>query len=114
MKNFEFDVGDYVEYNNGQEIHKAQITHIFNDMFSIPYEVEIEFLDNTLCPPTMRVSFDRIEHYKNPIKIEVCPTFGPIEKVCPKCGTPWHRSSFGHKIWFDCLRCNKRKEDLCG
>jgi hypothetical protein len=33
-------------------------------------------------------------------------------KYCPRCDTPWKVTKWERCVWYDCLRCNKRKEDL--
>ena len=35
-----------------------------------------------------------------------------INKSCPKCGTKWTETTFGNNKWYDCKKCNKKKEDI--
>jgi hypothetical protein len=31
---------------------------------------------------------------------------------CPLCENKWHKTAYGNNVWFDCLRCGKKKEDI--
>jgi len=31
---------------------------------------------------------------------------------CPRCRTPWTKTTFGAKVWYHCKKCNKKAEDL--
>jgi hypothetical protein len=30
---------------------------------------------------------------------------------CATCNEKWHRTAFNNFVWYDCLKCGKRKED---
>lgn len=33
--------------------------------------------------------------------------------TCPRCGSPWKTSGFAGSKWYDCIKCNKKAEDIC-
>jgi hypothetical protein len=34
------------------------------------------------------------------------------DTYCPVCENKWHKTAYGSNVWFDCLTCNKKKEDI--
>lgn len=34
------------------------------------------------------------------------------EFECPKCGKIWNETLFGMKKWYDCIKCNIKREDV--
>jgi hypothetical protein len=35
-----------------------------------------------------------------------------IDKACQYCSTPWKVTKFGNNVWYDCVKCNKTKEQV--
>lgn len=35
-----------------------------------------------------------------------------IGDKCPNCDTPWTKTAFGAKTWYDCIPCKAKAEDL--
>lgn len=108
-----FKVGDNVIYIPKDV--KAKVIKIMPDLTYL-----IEFEDKDLIPPQMQVP----ESYLSPGK----PTYyslwegfwekpdnnGPSinkETHCPKCNTPWKETIIGRNTFYDCLKCNLKKED---
>lgn len=78
-------------------------------------EYIVEFADKNLIPPQMKVP----GHTLRPRPV---PTlFGGFggyygsaqskETHCPRCNTPWTVSQGMHEPWYDCLKCNLKRED---
>lgn len=38
---------------------------------------------------------------------------GSFGEGCPICKTPWKETKFNMHVWYDCIPCGKRKEDIC-
>lgn len=83
--------------------------------------VRIEFDDQSLIPPDMEIS----ESYLKPVKVNLDTLYNykygskmwyNKEVECPNCGTTWNKMEhpiYGKKvIWYDCLKCKIRKEDV--
>ena len=88
-------------------------------------EYVVEFEDRTLIPPQMQVP----GHYLKP-RMPIFNPFGLagilgddlgelprgvkiIDKHtnCPRCGDAWKETWIGHRPFYDCLKCNLKKED---
>ena len=79
----------------------------------------VEFDDKTLAPPQMEVP----ETYLRPKPLPYgmfgldpgphgwSESFPDKDKVCPRCNTPWKETWIGHDPYYDCLKCNLKKED---
>jgi hypothetical protein len=50
--------------------------------------------------------FDFEDWYPPPV-----PRYDP-DKQCLVCGEKWTITTFNKKVWYDCLKCNKTKEDI--
>lgn len=50
---------------------------------------------------------DEMEYKEEELEFEDGRTIG-----CPICRTPWHEVRFGNNLWKDCLKCNKKEEDI--
>ena len=80
-------------------------------------EYVVEFDDKTLIPPQMQVP----GHYLKP-RLVLYGGFSPGDFLgesswtnkdtnCPRCGGDWKETWIGHRPFYDCLKCNLKKED---
>lgn len=112
-----FSYNDRVEYNG----HQGRIKSIWLDMNG-DRVATVEFDDQTLIPPEMEILESRlVEAPKNQGYYggfygatygNRKTSYGPVDKVCPKCGTNWTVTKFNNNVWKDCKKCGKKMEDL--
>ena len=107
-----YQVGDKVSYSFKNL--KATVIKL------LPYdEYRIEFDDKSLIPPQMDVlsfTLSPWEVGQDEISIFGWDDFksrgaGNKETNCPRCGTKWTETLIGHEKFYDCIKCNLKKED---
>lgn len=104
MSNFsKFKRGDRVKTIYGAK-GIVQNTYKFKDIFKI----KINF-DSGL---TSDYNEEDIKFYHEDIDEVNRVDDKHIGDKCPKCSTPWTKTSFGSKTWYDCTPCKKKAEDL--
>ena len=100
--------------------HKATVISVYTNIDG-DYFCKVRFEDKNLIPNEMdypdsflKFDFDYHEHdyffggyYPKRRKPPI-----DVEKFCPECGTPWTQTKFNNKIWYDCGKCKKKKEEL--
>jgi len=86
-----YKVGNRVTY--ALSTYKARIVEIHPDEY-----YTVEFDDKDLIPPKMKVPGAYLE-----IIID--------ENTCPLCQTPWTETVIGKNTFYDCLKCNLKRED---
>lgn len=98
-----FKVGDYVIYTPNNI--KAKIIKVF--LGGLRYTVEFD--DPNLIPPQMDIP----ANYLAPIEPGILPHGNNSLKeiYCPKCGNKWKETLIGRQLFYDCLKCNLKKED---
>jgi hypothetical protein len=110
-----FNYGDKVEVNG----HVGRIRSIWFDKAGNK-TCTVEFDDKNLIPPSMDFPESRLKQaqtnnngfYGGWYDDMYRRQYGPIEKVCPRCGTDWTVTKFNNHVWYDCKKCQKKKEDL--
>lgn len=111
-----YSPGDEVLYTPGN--YKAKvIRHTQNDHYIV------EFEKKDLIPPQMEVPgytlVPALPYTSNMYGVDsdwggvTHGTTSSINKEthCPKCGGPWKETVFFRKTYYDCLKCNLKKED---
>lgn len=109
-----FKYGDKAKYNG----FEGTITSIWFDAMG-NRNVRITYDDKTLIP-------DHHEVLESQVKVVLSdnwydkyysknPAIGSAKLYCQKCGEKWKASEhplFGKKVmWYDCLKCNVKRED---
>lgn len=107
-----YSPGDAVIYTPTNSNAKV-IRHVGSDNYLV------EFEDKDLIPPQMEVP----ERFLKPQPL-VSGMYGFMdwsgdyykpkhnkETHCPKCGTPWKETIIFRNTYYDCLKCNLKKED---
>ncbi len=82
-------------------------------------EYIVEFEDKNLIPPQMKVPGHTLRPKPvptlfggfQPSDFLGLPTYNNKETHCPRCQTPWTVSQGMHEPWYDCLKCNLKRED---
>lgn len=104
--------GDIVKYNG----HKAKVISVWINYLG-KRQTRIRFDDQGLIPNEMEVSEDRLEDEEEQSwynQFYNKKTIDP-EVYCPKCGKDWEKTEhpiYGKKvIWYDCRKCNTKRED---
>lgn len=104
-----YSVGDEVVFT--PKTIKATIIRVLgNDTYTV------EWHDKELIPPQMDIDgfylAPELPHRKTLDGWGVMPE-NTINKEthCPKCGTPWTETPIGKNLFYDCLKCNLKKED---
>lgn len=94
MKKPAYKYGDRIKvgHNPGKVISVSKIGDEF--------WCRIEFDDKNLIPPEMNYEEWRLS-----------PVDGENSIRCPICYTKWHVDKY-NKEWKDCLKCNKKAEDI--
>lgn len=103
-----YKIGDKVVY--GPQGHKATILRVWGNG-----DLLIEFSDKNLIPPQMEVPIAHL----NP---DLDDLFGMWDgsdysgvrkgpNQCPRCGDNWKETWIGHRPFYDCLKCNLKRED---
>jgi hypothetical protein len=89
-----YKVGDRVSYS--PKNHKAIVIRVLpNDQYTV------EFTDSQLIPPQMDVP-----------GFYLSPPLKELKEIqCPRCDTPWTETVIGRNVFYDCLKCNLKKED---
>jgi len=114
-----FNYGDRVEVNG----HQGKITSIWFNLAGDRI-TNVVFDDKTLIPPEMEVLEKNLK--EAPKKsgyyggfygdmYDYSEKYGPVDEVCPKCGTKWtitKSPTVKDKVWKDCNRCKKKYEEL--
>lgn len=114
-----YSYGDKVEYNG----HTGRIKSIWFDIGGNRIAT-VEFDDTSLIPPEMDVPESRLKDapknggfyggfYDDMYGRKI--SYGPVDKICPKCGTAWtvtKSPTVKDKVWKDCKKCKKKMEDL--
>lgn len=94
---------------------KAKVVRIWLD-FLHRRMATVEFFDRDLSDYTdLEAAIERKDSLSNTKEIDKKVhrnRFYNTDVVCPECGTQWTKTCFGRNTWFDCLKCNKKKEDL--
>ena len=99
-----YKVGDKVTYS--PHLIKATVIRALADD-----QYTVEFEDNKLIPPQMDVP----GHYLSLIEeLHVLPdaisyTYKGV--FCPRCSTKWTETIINYKVFYDCLKCNLKRED---
>jgi len=105
-----YDVGDSVIYT--PKNIKARIIRAWaNDIYLV------EFDDKSLIPPQMDVPGSSLKPDNLPLGFsglygwpeEQTGTYSDTN--CRKCGGTWKETWIGKKAYYDCLKCNIKKED---
>lgn len=108
-----FKVGDNVIY-----IPRAVRAKVIKIMPDSNYLVEFE--DKNLIPPQMEIPESYLslanDYYPNVWDGYWGGHSGTNSSVnkethCPKCKTPWKETIIGRNTFYDCLKCNLKKED---
>lgn len=117
--NTQFQIGDKVEYyGNAGTIIQIDVP--------VPGESHPGALvewDEKLIPPQMAVPYAHL--------LLINPTLLPVgnnpignsyplspqsnkdpDKYCPQCGNEWTQTYYYGMVWYDCTKCNRRKEDI--
>lgn len=109
-----YSPGDRVIYKP-KNIDAKIISSLPND------EYVVEWDNNQLIPPQMTVPGYSL--IPKPLPIGFADFYGQAEwngnydpsfnreTQCPRCGSPWKETWIGHKAYYDCLKCNLKKED---
>ena len=122
---YKFKIGDRViyeikEFLGGIRTHNATILSTAPDDPQYGKMYKVEFEEKDLIPPEMEVPEDRLKANKNayqwmghPVssthghrKITVDP-----KTHCPKCGDRWVVTESVTTFYYDCKRCNLKRED---
>lgn len=90
-----FKFGDRVKVGK----HLGEIVSVRKNLNS-NYLCKVKFDNKFLIPSEM-------EYKEEELQFEDGRTVG-----CPICQTPWHEVKFGQHVWKDCLKCNKKEEDI--
>lgn len=107
-----FNYGDKVEVNG----HAGTIRSIWLD-YNGNRITNVVFDDQSLIPPEMEIP----EVHLKPLRRSYDYSGGyrgyyNKEFQCPRCGDKWKETIhpiFGKKVvWYDCLRCKIKKEDV--
>jgi hypothetical protein len=108
-----FKFGDRVIVNG----NKGQVVSVYKD-FNGDYTCRVRFDDRNLLPPEMDYPENHVKpdpddydyffggYYKK------APAYVDTNKYCPVCKTAWAETKFNNKIWYDCNKCKKKKEEL--
>lgn len=115
----DFKVGEKVDYFG----HKGTIlrTNVpVKDDNNKPGAI-VEWDNRNLCPSQMTVPYNtlNLEEYDTPrlptgknssnlTEIEMADT----TKICPICRTEWKETEIVGKLYYDCLPCNRKREDI--
>lgn len=102
-----YKVGDKVTY--GPQGYKAKILRVWGNG-----DYMIEFDKKDLIPPQMDVP----ESHLNPDIEDIFSMWDNYQygadknpDNCPRCGDKWKETWIGHKPFYDCLKCNLKRED---
>ena len=87
-----FKVGNRVSYS--PQNHIATIVKELPENRYI-----VEFDDHMLIPPQMTVPGEFLSKL-------------PCESKCPYCGKEWTETIIGRNIFYDCIPCKLKKEDV--
>lgn len=98
-----FKRGDKVKTAHGR-IGKVIGTYKSDGDFMVHVEMDSTFRDD-FKEDDLKFYHPDIEHRKQ-IGAE------HIGDKCPKCNTPWTKTSFGTRKWKDCLVCKKTAEEI--
>lgn len=79
----------------------------------------VEFEDRDLIPPTMTIPGQYLKPKPvptlfggfHPDDILGMPTFANKETNCPRCGTRWTETHGFKETFYDCTRCNLKREN---
>lgn len=100
-----FNVGDKITY--GPKAHKGRIIAIS----PTHDQCTVEFDDRDLIPPQMDVP---VEHLSHDYSYSHYYGYGNnTDKTtnCPRCGDKWKETWIGYEPFYDCLKCNLKRED---
>jgi len=109
-----FNDGDFVKYG----FHKAKVISTRNDSKGTMYDVEFcnpTFTNNRLIVDESSLSFwfDKPSEEKT---FSYKALYSDPDISCPNCGGKWketHSPVHGKRVtWYDCVGCNKTKEDI--
>lgn len=109
-----FTVGQQVIYK-GQKDYGAKVVDVLpND------EYRVEFDDTHLIPPIMLVPGVSLRAKTLPspwgfsvgYDMEVKEGSPTNLENCPKCGGSWKETWIGYNVYYDCLKCSLKREDV--
>lgn len=105
-----YKAGDAVEY--GPKKHKAKIIKILSSGRYL-----IEFDDINLIPPQMDVPGDHLSKFYSYVDLDGIDSgyYDDLYKDpdnCPRCGNKWKETWIGSRPFYDCLKCNIKREDV--
>lgn len=75
-------------------------------------EYMVEFDDKNLIPPQMKVPGYTLR--PKPMPTLYGGFYGNLpskDTHCPRCNTSWTITQGMHELWYDCLKCNLKRED---
>lgn len=104
MNNYhKFKVGDSVETAYGAAGKVLEVGK--NAQGEVVYTVKTRFGETTYKDRELKFDFRDLKD---------TTSFDPTANNgrCPVCSTPWTKTSFGSKTWYDCLKCEKKAEDI--
>lgn len=122
-----FKPGDAVEYNGHTGVVRS--TSVPNKDDGGKLGALIEWDNDKLIPPTMVVPYHTLKHVSTqklpagnmnkPFNVGEDPwTYSKeyskldSETNCPQCGSEWKETWIQHQPYYDCVKCNEKKEDI--
>lgn len=111
-----FDQSDTVEYNG----NKAKVLTGWKTMFGIP-KYKIRMIEGPHAGTVLDVPEDKLAKAETPngwfgwVGDDYQPRSKLMidrDKNCPACGCEWIVTEFNNKVWYDCKRCKKNKEQI--
>lgn len=78
--------------------HKGKVVSVYK--VNSNYSCKVRFDNPNLIPPEM-------EYDERLLQLDQ-----EDQGCCPFCKTPWRITKFNSNTWKDCLKCNKKSEDI--
>lgn len=109
-----FKVGDKVKFTKDDgTVVTGTVSNLFIEPYGVGTVYDVSLDDKNLIPNIMEIE----ERYLTPADDyhrKFMRHYYNTEHFCPICGSEWKKTAYGKNIWYDCVKCNKRKEDILG